>query len=72
MTERLNRTEQSLLNYAQHKIKLKCYHVIYLIGFDLIILDFKCKPNETKKKKKNLSKNKKTNEAVFYFDVVFS
>ena len=50
MTERLNRTEQSLLNYAQHEIKLKCYHVIYLIGFDLIILDFKCKPNETKKK----------------------
>ena len=70
MTERLNRTEQSLLNYAQHEIKLKCYHVIYLIGFDLIILDFKCKPNETKKK--NLSKKKNTNEAVFYFDVVFS
>lgn len=50
------------------KLKIKCYHVIYLIGFDLIILDFKCK-NETKK---ILSEKKNTNEAAFYFDVVFS
>lgn len=45
---------------------------MYLIGFDLIILDFKCKSNETKTKTKNLSEKKNTNEAVFYFDVVFS
>lgn len=47
--------------------------MIYLIGFDFIFFDFKCKLNEINKKKNLfLRKKKNINEFVFYFDVVFS